>query len=236
MTRIDAIENLRKVGFINIKTEKPFSEVSHHLALPDNYSLAKGESAVYFLSAQKPKDSSKKIVYLGLDDFGEANSNLDLLWRLRNYFDDFKVNLFAIPDNCLNNSFVEYIQSLGWIKLLVHGYSHTHYENLDEITLNILSQRLDKLYKAPFWELSDEMYQRLQKLEFKIFLQPDDPREGIKYNWDIAKPIPDIKEIHGYGHIYQHDYKSKNGNMGNSLFHYWENIQKLPKNTEFRFY
>ena len=231
--RLEMMELLRKAGFVEIKESEPFKETKQHLELPKNYSLASGKPAVYFLTAVKKERGRAPIVFLGLDDFGETNSQLDLLWRLRGYFDDFKVNLFSIPNDCLNLNFLRYIDSLKWINICLHGYYHDHYEKIDETTLNILTNKksnyFNKVYKAPYWELSNVMKNRLLKLGFLIV-------EDNFVNWEIDVKPPKKTLIHGTGHIYQHDYKSVNGNIGSSLFHHYKNIIKLPKNTKFKLY
>ena len=178
-TREGMEQKLRKAGFVDIKETKPFREIR---SFPEDYPLATGKASVYFLKANKGKEKHP-IVYLGLDDFGEKNCNLDILWRLRDYFDDFKVNLFAIPNNNLNKEWIRYIKNLDWIQLCLHGYNHTSNEEIDKIVLKTITpEPFARIYKAPRWELSESMYERLTELGFKILLYPSDDREGIKFN------------------------------------------------------
>ena len=174
----------------------------------------------------------KKIVHLDLDDFNEQNNRLDWLWMLKNEFSKFKVNLFTIPSKCSNN-FLKYIKKLKWIQLCSHGFYHKNNEDVTKHDLLSYFNYLGfaKVYRAPFWQLSDEMYNRLKKLGYKIMLHPDDPREGIKYNWNIKDSPPDRKIIFAHGHV--QDYPV--GPKGNGLIQAFDNILKLPKNTEFRF-
>jgi len=231
--RLEMRELLRYCGFTDIKDCEPFAETKQHLNLPKNYPLAKGRASVYFIKAINNYKKKTPMVYLGLDDFGETNSQMDILWRLRNYFDDFKVNLFAIPNDCLNLSWLRYINSIKWIKLCVHGYNHTHFEDLCPKTLEILTNKranyFNKVYKAPYWELSKEMEKRLLGLNFTIVRLKD-------INWEIDVEPPDIAKINATGHIYPHDYKSEKGNIGTSLFWHYKNIMKLPKHTSFKHY
>jgi len=225
---MEMIEMLRGAKFVEIKESKPFRATKQHLQTP----LASGLSSVYFLRAKKITRTGPR-VYLGLDDFTESNSQMDILWKLRRYFDDFKVNLFAVPSQNLRQPWLRYISSLNWIKLCIHGYNHVHYEELDDITLKAITDNktnyYHKIYKAPFWETTREMRLRLRRL-------------GIRWirfknmNWEINTPIPNRKIYHAYGHIYPHDYLSVEGNKGSSLFHYYDNIKKLPKGTRFKLY
>lgn len=235
-SRLRMVDNLKSAGFVDVKSAELFSEVAWHLNYKDDpcYPLPAGKESVYFLQARKGGPKTQRAVYLTFDDFGEEVSNMDMLWKLRNYFDDFKVSMFAVPDWCGRISWMEYLESITWIELYVHGFYHTMWEELDDKTLRFLTSRyFKKGYKAPMWQLSAGMYERLVRLGFKIFLEPTDQRAGIKYNWDIRYPPPETGDIHGYGHIYLHDYKP---DLANSLYAYFDNILKLPKNTRFELY
>jgi len=71
------------------------------------------------------------------------------------------------------------------------------------------------------------MYNKLTKLEYKIMLHPDDPREGIKFNWNIKDSPLDLPILYGHGHIQDV--------CQNGLAESFQNIIKLPKDTEFKF-
>jgi len=225
-------EILRESGFVDIQESKPFDETRQHLRLSINYPFAAGLASMYFLQAEKITRTGPS-VYLGLDDFCEFNTQMDILWRLRHYFDDFKVNLFAVPAQCLTLSWLAYISGLNWIRLCVHGYNHIHNEDLDVITLKALTDMrtnfFHKIYKAPYWELTPRMSEKLFNLKFKVITKE-------MMDWEIDKSLPDKKLINATGHIYPHDYLSVNGNKGSSLIHFFENIKQLPKGTKFRLY
>lgn len=235
VSRLKMKDMMKSAGFVNVERADPFPEVPWHLNAPMFYPLPSGKEAVYFLKATKKEGPTKRTVYLTLDDFGEEVNNLDVLWKLRNHFDNFQVSLFAVPDWCGRVAFMDYIDSIGWIDLYVHGFFHLRGEELSEITLNYLTKKYFKRgYKAPMWDLSNTMYERLRKLGFKIFLQPTDSgREGIKYNWDIRNPPPDEDVLTSYGHCYLRDYPAEDPN---SLERYWKNVLSLPKNTNFALY
>jgi len=169
---------------------------------------------------------NKKIVFLDLDDFSEFNNRLDWLWMLKKEFSYFKVNLFTIPANFYGN-FCAYTKSLDWIQICVHGYNHINNEEVSEEQLEKLKDFFVPIYRAPFWQLSDVMYERLKKLGYKIMIHPDDSREGIKYNWNIKDSPPDLDILYGHGHIQDV--------CENGLVEAFENILKLPIDTEFQF-
>jgi len=169
------------------------------------------------------------ICYLDLDDFQEQTNELDLLWKLKERFPYFKVNLFAIPIGNSDESWREYIKSLDWIQFCVHGFFHVPNEEVPKDTLILLSYSgYSKVYRAPCWDLSDQMYQILKELEFKILLHPTDPRDGIKFNWNIKDSPPNLDILYGHGHI--------GYGAGNGLEESFENIIKLPEKTDFRFF
>lgn len=169
-----------------------------------------------------------KQVFLDFDDFGETNNRLDWLWILKKEFTHFKVNVFA-PFGLSSNGFFYYINSIDWINLCFHGKNHLNNEEVSKKDLKIaqIDYSFAKVYRAPFWQLSDNMYQILKKLNYKIMIHPDDPREGIKYNWNIKDSPPPLDIIYGHGHIQDV--------CENGLVESFENIMKLPKETEFRF-
>jgi hypothetical protein len=171
----------------------------------------------------------KKQVYLDFDDFSESNNRLDWFWMLKKEFPNFKVNLFTITKDC-SISFLEYIKDLDWVQLCIHGTKHLNNEEVSEKDLTDLTSvelGFTKIYRAPFWQLSDVMYERLKKLGFKIMLHPDDLREGIKYNWNIKNSPPPLDILYGHGHIQDV--------CENGLVESFSNIMKLPKGIEFKF-
>jgi hypothetical protein len=173
------------------------------------------------------KNKPSKICYLDFDDFGETNNRLDWLWLLKKEFPNFKVNLFTIPADCSIN-FLEYLEELDWIQICLHGAKHENNEEISEKSLEELPTfGYSKIYRAPFWQLSDVMYERLKKLGYKIMVHPDDTREGTKYNWNIKDSPPPLDILYGHGHIQDV--------CENGLVESFENIMKLPKYTEFKF-
>ena len=170
----------------------------------------------------------KKIVTLDFDDFSETHNSLDWFWMLKKEFPKFKVNLFA-PFGLSSNSFFYYVNRIKWINLCFHGKKHLNNEEVTEEELKTaqLDYSFSKIYRAPYWQLSDKMYKRLKKLEYKIMLHPDDSRQGVKYNWNIKDSPPPLNFLRGHGHIQD--------TQGNGLVEALPNIMKLPKDTEFKF-
>jgi hypothetical protein len=177
----------------------------------------------------KNSKQPSKIVYLDFDDFSEKNHRLDLLWQLHDQFDNFKVNLFTIPTK-VTPAFLEYLNQpylKHWIQLCVHGFYHKNNEEVSEQDFKRIEGKYAKVYRAPYWQLSDVMYERLKKLGYKIMIHPDDPRQGIKYNWNTKDSPPFLKVLYGHGHV--------QNICDNGIEQSMENILKLPKDTEFKF-
>jgi predicted SAM-dependent methyltransferase len=219
---------VRRAGFVQVKQSEPFEETKHHLNLSDAYPLPQGLATVYFIQAQKPEHTQFPTVTIFLDDFGEHNANMDLMWRLRNYFDDFRITVFAIPNDNLNDNWRSYILNLGWIRLGLHGYHHKPYEELDDKTLRLMpNYGFKRIYRPPYLKIYPKMKAILEKEGYRIVMNHD---------WRIdADPPIEKRSFVGYGHVYPHDYRGPKGGKGESLFLYWDKIMKLPKETRFEF-
>lgn len=160
---------------------------------------------------------------LTLDDFNSEcldRRATEVLDWLVFYFPKFKVNLLvsgnlSIPINKHPDNFA----------YLLHGWDHLHEEILTDKQLQ--SWKYDRIYKSPYWELTDVMYKRLIDNNYKVLLMPDDKREGIKHNWDIRYP-PDLNNqfLFGQGHV---------TNNLNYIADKVDNILMLPRDTEFLF-
>lgn len=165
------------------------------------------------------------IVYLSYDDFHDNNHRMEYLKELRNYFNNFKISVFAIPSQTTSIWLDK-----EWLELCVHGFSHLEHEDLSISVLEALSKYYQKIYKAPFWQLNNRMYERLVACDYKIMLNPEDPKEhryGIYFNWNL-KNEPDLTKsvLVGHGHI--------QNVCDNGLEESLERVKMLPKDTEFR--
>jgi hypothetical protein len=160
---------------------------------------------------------------LTLDDYNTENldsRNVSALEWLIEYFPNFKVNLLVsgglgIPKNKHPDKFA----------YLLHGWNHTHFEEVSEEQLD--SWQYDRIYRSPYWEMTDVLYERLKKMNYKILLNTDDAREGIKFNWNIQFTPNLMKDfLLGQGHI---------TNSINNIADKINNVLMLPRDTEFKF-
>lgn len=114
------------------------------------------------------------------------------------------------------------------IAYCLHGWYHEQGEDVPEKKL--IKWQYDKVYRAPYWILSDHMYSKLIKNGYKIMLNytdVDENRKGIYFDWNI-KDAPDLRKnvLFGHGHI---------DNGVNGIYEMIENIKRLPKDTRFKF-
>jgi len=164
-------------------------------------------------------------VFLDFDDFTFSPKQWALIFKLKQYFEKFKVNLFCIPQASHNPIGAD----KNWGSFCLHGYKHEMNENVPLAKLN--QWPFEKIYKAPFWQLTDKMYQRLINAGWKVMLNSENSQEnkkGIYFNWNL-KNEPDLtkESLIGHGHI--------QNVCGNGLQESLVRIRLLPKDTEFRF-
>jgi hypothetical protein len=175
-------------------------------------------------------------VCLEFDDLGIDNHRLDLLQTLKEHFPNFKVTMFAIPAHCPD----DWTATLpDWIELAFHGDTHSHreFENYSLKQTNEYvkkyadKQRFKKIFRAPYWLLSDSAYATLRFFDWKLCLHPEDPRKSdYTYTWNLKDNLPtttlDIM-CSGHGHIQPV--------CGNGLEESFDRIMELPKDAEFYF-
>lgn len=175
-------------------------------------------------------------VVLEFDDFNENNHLLSKLFVLKNKYPQFKCTMFAIPDHCPE----EFIKGLpDWIELCFHGKSHTPLEcqswnrhdviRYDEYSAKYQRLGFKRIFRPPYWVLSQEAYEQFMLLGWKLALHPDDKRLfHYTYTWNL-KDAPDLsKEIlYGHGHI--------QNVCGNGIEESMNRIMMLPEDTEFLF-
>lgn len=196
-------------------------------------------------------------VCLDFDDFSSCNHNMPVLRKLKEYFPNFKVSVFAAPFDTQfgsepmswikNKKWLEAIKTCDWIEILPHGLIHKHLEwytlnynqastVLDAIEAALKENGIEnkKIFKAPYWEMSYDAAKLLTDRGYTICNYPNQklPKDlnmkQYEYNWNVKDPIPEnLDLIKGHGHI--------QNTQGNGLSECLENIMKLPQDTEFKF-
>jgi hypothetical protein len=171
-------------------------------------------------------------VYLDLDDWNKPNDTPEVhnaIKELDHYFDGgFRVNLFVssklpIPDRRSYAFMVDY---------LMHGVYHEEWESPTYKQLYAWQNaKRTMIYKAPYWQLTDELYERLIERKWRVMLNGEDKNEGrngIRFNWNI-KDNPSLNNhiLIGHGHV--------QNVCGNGLLESMDRIKMLPRNTNFKF-
>lgn len=187
-------------------------------------------------------------IALELDDFSPRNSNFGLLDNMREHYKDFKVSLFTTPWEIRWGEqtpitldkfkpFTEAVRNSDWIEVCVHGLTHAPLE-FAEISYDnarkrvIIAEKMfanrgitfTKIFKAPFWQVSEEAERALKDLGYYVC------KDGY-YDWNLAddykKEFDKKENIIAHGHIQK--------TCGNGLEEVYPKLMDLPANTEWLF-
>lgn len=199
-------------------------------------------------------------VVMDVDDFGFLLPGYDDLLRLKKSLPGLKITCFTIPlDNAFFDSknaqlftwekykrWAEIVNQHDWIEVAVHGFSHVYHEgdvNYEKANLSLgavenLFDRVGleyvKIYKAPFWQYSYDMFVALKERGWIIAIDRNYPRllpEGshaFVYNWSFEEPLPMANPIKGHGHFVGRNKNNISDTLGNIL-------DLLPRETQFKF-
>lgn len=181
-------------------------------------------------------------IVLDLDDFYSCNHQFAKLDKLNDHFDNFKVTVFSIA-TCMPEDWVKFdVFPRKYLNMAIHGYYHTFWEchNWDKITaLRSITDAEEswtvKGFKAPFWIDSRGTLEACKHLDYWMALNVEEPPysrvpDGLKiyiHDYDIAH-IPttwDKEYLKLHGHI--------QNVCGNGIDECFDNLIKLPKDTEF---
>jgi hypothetical protein len=134
-------------------------------------------------------------IVLTLDDFSVLNNRLDLLWRLKKHFDNFKVSLFTVPDDIKHKignrdeALAKIKDCLDWIQIIPHGLRHNSSEAKkwdywlfrDKI-VPAIKKHFDKDglpyvfgFKAPHWDWTQGVVNALNELNWFGAISPKRP-------------------------------------------------------------
>lgn len=163
------------------------------------------------MSRMASKTNGKpQAVVMDFDDLCLGNDRLDTLLRLKERDPGFKVTLFAIPTRCGDQLLRSYDQHRDWIQLGIHGWAHARHECLawtsEETVEKIKTARLiyqfAPVFKAPNWEMCDEVYAGLKESGVAVadhirnieILPPDMPH----YIYNLRLRNDSIRRMHGH--------------------------------------
>jgi len=152
-----------------------------------------------------------KVVYLDLHDLMLNLPDFDVLLQLREYYPNFKVTCFVIPDPfkdyCeimgiekeynlqVHTQWAEMINSFDWLEIGIHGYTHVKsemectYEEASvylrgsEDRLKDIQLNYKKIFVAPYWRYSVEALELLRDKGYIVEFRkkPRKIPQGLKY-------------------------------------------------------
>jgi phenylalanine-4-hydroxylase len=129
------------------------------------------------------------------DDFCEENSGLYSLVKIKEANKDFKITLFTIVGRC-SMGFIEEIKKFDWIEMVPHGWMHETSRECENWTLKECEEYLDEIekyglvkgFKAPGWQISQDMYFALKDRGYWVADQGYNNERRPKMRNYIHKP------------------------------------------------
>ena len=169
-------------------------------------------------------------VCLALHDFSVVNNRLELLLKLKNIYPNFKVSLFTVPfdeiqdwgHSLVREDFLKEIKKhLDWMQIIPHGLLHNGsemrnctYEKCREILHlgeNIFKRDglpYEKGFCAPHWKWNSEVVRALDDEGWWGAVDRDKEmpctRRFYKYNFLLNEPFynSELPLLKLHGHIY----------------------------------
>lgn len=193
-------------------------------------------------------------VVLEFDDFSPVKHEFSLLETLREHYPKIKFSMFTVPwevrfgdqapiTDTKALPWVKGVQNAtDWIEIELHGLNHTPLEfamlGKDEawkritIAEKMFQNRkvtLQKIFKAPYWMLSDEARQTAESMGYTVI-------DDHYYNWNLKDlcPFTDEQIIKDAGYIVAHGHITNDG-CDNAIGDVFPKLMRLPPETEFIF-
>jgi len=199
--------------------------------------------------------SNKQTYILDADDFSSIRPGYELLLRLKEHFPKFKITLFTpafhikyflkdVPMTKLEKWGRMVQEESDWLEIAPHGFAHLRGEwmtndrkqidmqlNAMENVFKRIGLKIIKVFKAPFWEYTEEVEKALLDRGYILAIDRNNPvvRTDIKtyaWNWSIDEPIPKYHTIKGHAHIW---------GTNNGIDKCFANLLKIPQDSEFKF-
>jgi len=192
-------------------------------------------------------------ICLDLHDFSVVNNRLELLFKLKEHFPNFKVSLFTVPIDkssdwgpyLIRGDIITYIRELDWIQLVPHGLTHEgselrkcdyerfKYEILPAVreTFEVNGLTYVRGFCAPHWKWTDGVVKVLDEEGWFGAVDRDKempcPKIFYKYNFLLNEPFWEHDgDLKLHGHIY---------GTKNDVGLCFNNLMKLPLDTEWHF-
>lgn len=193
-------------------------------------------------------------VCLDLHDFSVVNNRLDLLLKLKEHFPGFKVSLFIVAKDEIQDwgsslIWKDYLgeirKHLDWLQIIPHALEHSgsEVENVNRIKFGSMLTHIGLLldyaelpyvrgFCAPHWRWNGAVVQVLDNLGWWGAVDRDKimpcPKKFYKYNFLLNEPFynSDLEVLKIHGHIY---------GTKNDVGRCFDNLMKLPLDTEWHF-
>ena len=192
-------------------------------------------------------------ITLDLHDFSVVNNRLDVLLTLRETFPDFKVSLFTVPFDkvedwgpcLLKKEYLRQIkENLDWIQIIPHGMLHTgrevakwDYNYTKDAALPIIIEEFKELglpivkgFCAPHWKWNEGVVRALDDAGWwgAVWKEEAMPytKRFYKATTCINEDFPLDQDLKLHGHVY---------GTRNDLAKCCYNLLRLPRDTKFHF-
>ena len=189
---------------------------------------------------------------LDLHDFSVVNNRLDLLWKLYEHFDYFKVSLFTVPVDeerswgpyCIRENIAREVRDLRWVQLIPHGLHHKRFEfskcncKTFRKTLSLIEKAFEKDglpyekgFCPPHWRWTEHVVKVLDEAGWWGAIDRDKkmeiPKRFYQYNYLLNEPFWEAGgDLKLHGHVY---------GTKNDVGRCFENLLKLPEDTKWCF-
>ena len=189
---------------------------------------------------------------MDFDDF-TIHKNIDLLMKIKEHYPNFRITAFTIPyaqglsvDERFEEKYKEWaelIKTYDWIEIGIHGLAHSFGEcdiaDLDEVKkfmkvtetlLERIGIKYSKIFKAPYWIMSETFYDYLKSEGWTVAVNRDkipeysDGKDYV-YNWSFDEPVPSGTIVKGHGHFV---------GTNNGIDVCFANLMKMPTDAEFK--
>ena len=169
-----------------------------------------------------------------ISDMCQSHDCRDVLLKFKKTNPAFKATLFTIPGET-TYEIAKWASETNWVELAVHGFYHTSnyecekmsYEEFDTLMHTAMNHHLlpffVKGFKAPGWQISDDIYKWLKDHNWWIADQ--------SYN-DERRPIDLPVYIIGDNSLHTHTWNC----VGNGVYELFDDIlERIKDETDFRF-
>lgn len=194
-------------------------------------------------------------VALDLHDFNIVSPRMEPLLRLKEYFPNFKVSLFTIPEPrpsdygpylTRHETLREIKKHLDWMQIIPHGVNHESsremkhcsYEEFLNTVIPTITRAFErdglpfeKGFCAPHWRRSEGVIQALNQAGWWEAVMREEkalPEKFYRYNYLLNEPFWESAEpvLKLHGHTF---------GTKNDVGLCFDNLLKLPRDTEWHY-